>query len=71
MRLCFILGYPPLMKSMYADNGEELLSVFKRMKDHQIATSLDLAAIDPDSEASLPSVYDILDLSLQNIYHFH
>ena len=47
----FHFGYPPLMRSMYINDGEELLTIFKRMKDRGIATSLDLAAIDPESEA--------------------
>ena len=44
-------GYPPLMKQMYADNGRELVSLFRRAKEHGLATSLDFAAIDPSSEA--------------------
>lgn len=47
----FHFGYPPLMKSMYADGGLELMSIFRRMKEHGIATSLDLAAVDPHSDA--------------------
>lgn len=47
----FHFGYPPLMKKMYEQDGEELLSIFRRMKKKEIATSLDLAAVDPNSEA--------------------
>ncbi|MBQ6503559.1 MAG: carbohydrate kinase family protein [Flexilinea sp.] len=47
----FHFGYPPLMKQMYADNGEALSSMFRRLKEMRIAASLDLAAIDPLSEA--------------------
>lgn len=47
----FHFGYPPLMKKMYEKDGAELISIFRRMKDRGIATSLDLAAVDPDSEA--------------------
>lgn len=47
----FHFGYPPLMRSMYVNDGEELIKIFKRMKEKGIATSLDLAAIDPESEA--------------------
>ncbi len=47
----FHFGYPPLMKRMYGDEGRELEAVFHRMKERGIATSLDLAAIDPNSEA--------------------
>lgn len=47
----FHFGYPPLMKRMYENNGALLVSMMQRMKAHGIATSLDLAAVDPDSEA--------------------
>ena len=47
----FHFGYPPLMKRMYANDGEELTAMFRRMKEHGIATSLDFAAIDPNSDA--------------------
>jgi sugar/nucleoside kinase (ribokinase family) len=47
----FHFGYPPLMKKMYENDGEELIKIFRRMKDLGIATSLDFAAIDPKSEA--------------------
>ncbi len=57
----FHFGYPPLMRSMYADDGKELLSIFKRMKEHGIATSLDLAAIDPDSGAGKADWLKILE----------
>lgn len=47
----FHFGYPPLMRTMYAQNGAQLKKIFQRMKSHGIATSLDLAAVDPASEA--------------------
>ena len=47
----FHFGYPPLMKKMYENRGEELASLFSRVKSRGIATSLDLAAIDPATEA--------------------
>ena len=47
----FHFGYPPLMKKMYEDGGKELAAMFRRMKERGIATSLDFAAIDPNSEA--------------------
>ncbi len=46
----FHFGYPPLMKSIYAEEGRELTAIFRRMKQKGIATSLDLAAVDPNSE---------------------
>ena len=47
----FHFGYPPLMKQMYQNGGAELAAIFDRMKAKGIATSLDFAAIDPNSEA--------------------
>ncbi len=47
----FHFGYPPIMKRMYSDNGEELSAMFRRIKEKGIASSLDLAAIDPQSPA--------------------
>lgn len=47
----FHFGYPPLMKSMYENGGEELVRIMKRAKKCGAATSLDFASIDADSEA--------------------
>lgn len=48
----FHFGYPPLMKRMYENQGEELLKLFKKVKQAGVATSLDLASVDPASEAA-------------------
>lgn len=47
----FHFGYPPIMKKMYQNDGEQLADIFCSMKENGIATSLDMAAVDPDSEA--------------------
>ena len=47
----FHFGYPPLMKHAWENNGAELVSLFRRVKEKGIATSLDLAAVDPQSPA--------------------
>lgn len=47
----FHFGYPPIMKKMYERDGTGLAAIFRRMKERDIATSLDLAAVDPDTEA--------------------
>ena len=57
----FHFGYPPLMKRMYAENGKELTRIFRRMKEKGIATSLDLAAVDPRSEAGQADWRSILN----------
>lgn len=43
-------GYPPLMKRMYENDGAELVKLCKRVHAAGAAMSLDLAAVDPDSE---------------------
>jgi sugar/nucleoside kinase (ribokinase family) len=47
----FHFGYPTVMKKMYENGGDELVHIFRRMKERGIATSLDLSAVDPQSEA--------------------
>lgn len=44
-------GYPPLMRRMYENGGAELVSLFKRAKLLGLSTSLDLASVDPATEA--------------------
>lgn len=44
----FHFGYPPLMKSMYENEGEELLKIVKRVHDRGIPVSLDMASVDPN-----------------------
>ena len=45
----FHFGYPPLMRRMWENDGEELAALFRRLKQKGIATSLDLAAVDPNA----------------------
>ncbi|NIR51464.1 carbohydrate kinase family protein, partial [candidate division KSB1 bacterium] len=49
----FHLGYPPIMKSLYENDGAELANILKTVKAMGISTSLDMALPDPDSEAGL------------------
>lgn len=44
-------GYPPLMKRMYQNEGEELMKFFKISKQAGATTSCDMALPDPDSES--------------------
>ena len=48
----FHFGYPTLMKRFYQNDGMELKELFCRIKELGLTTSLDLAAVDPDSEAA-------------------
>ncbi len=45
----FHFGYPTIMKKMYEDNGSELVRIMKSVKSLDVATSLDLTAVDPDT----------------------
>ena len=47
----FHFGYPPLMRSMYQNEGEGLIKVMKLAQECGAATSLDFSSIDPDSDA--------------------
>lgn len=70
----FHFGYPPLMKSLYENDGAELVKLFKRIKQYGIAASLDMAAVDPQSEAGkadwakiLRSVLPYVDFFLPSV----
>lgn len=47
----FHFGYPTIMKKMYENDGDELVRVMKKAYDSGAATSLDLASVDPGSDA--------------------
>ena len=47
----FHFGYPPLMQSMYENAGAELIQMYKEIKGLGVFTSLDMAAVDENSEA--------------------
>ena len=66
----FHFGYPPLMRRMYLDGGIELRRMFHRMKEHGLATSLDLAAVDPGSDAGQADWRGILKAVLPDVDFF-
>lgn len=66
----FHFGYPPLMKKMYQNQGRELSEMFQRIKEQGTATSLDLAAVDPQSEASRADWEGILGRTLPYVDFF-
>ncbi len=43
-------GYPPVMKKIYKENGNELVKIFNKAHEMGIITSLDMAMPDPNSE---------------------
>ena len=66
----FHFGYPPLMRKMYENNGEELVEMFKEIHDRGIITSLDFAAIDPESAAGKQDWKKILERVLPYVDFF-
>ena len=56
----FHFGYPPLMRRTWERGGAELAALLRRVKEKGIATSLDLAAVDPDSPAGHADWQEIL-----------
>lgn len=47
----FHFGYPSIMEGMYREDGREFIELFKRVKSLGIATSLDMAIVDENSES--------------------
>jgi sugar/nucleoside kinase (ribokinase family) len=47
----FHFGYPPLMRRLYSDGGDQLARLFERVKTRGLVTSLDMAKPDPESDA--------------------
>ncbi len=56
----FHFGYPPLMRRAWENGGAGLTSLFRRIREKGIATSLDLAAVDPQSPAGRADWEEIL-----------
>lgn len=47
----FHFGYPPAMRAVYADGGEQLAWLFEEVRAREMVTSLDMSHPDPGSEA--------------------
>ncbi len=60
----FHFGYPPIMKRMMADGGNELQQVFERARSTGITTSLDMCFPDPNSPSSTVDWREILSKTL-------
>ncbi len=63
----FHFGYPPLMRQMYADDGQELAKIFKQAKAAGVTTSLDMAFPDPSSEGGKANWSKILSSVLPDV----
>ncbi len=60
----FHFGYPPLMASMYRDNGTELVTLFQQAKATGVTTSLDLSLPEPNSPAGRANWHAIFAAAL-------
>ncbi len=63
----FHLGYPPLMKALYANEGDELAAIFRQAKQAGATTSLDMSLPDPDSESGRTAWERILRKTLPHV----
>lgn len=66
----FHFGYPPLMRRIYENGGAGLRDMLRGVKARGIATSLDLAAVDPASEAGRADWRAILAAALPYVDFF-
>ncbi|MEM6430213.1 MAG: carbohydrate kinase family protein, partial [Deinococcota bacterium] len=60
----FYLGYPPLMRRFYQDEGRELAALFQRIKELGVTTALDMAMPDPNSDAGSVNWQALLERTL-------
>lgn len=66
----FHFGYPPLMRRMFHDGGSELTALLKQVRRAGVATSLDLAHIDPGSAAGQADWGALLERALPEVDFF-
>lgn len=67
-RLCdmrlFHFGYPPMMRRMYADDGAQLVEMFRQAKQAGVITSLDMAMPDPNGPSGQVNWRRVLERTL-------
>ena len=66
----FHFGYPPIMRAFYEQDGEELLKLMTHARQAGCATSLDLAMVDPESDAGKQDWKKILTRALPLVDFF-
>ncbi len=66
----FHFGYPPIMRSMYENNGSELVRILQTAREAGAATSLDMAAVDPETDAGRADWNTILKNTLPYVDFF-
>jgi sugar/nucleoside kinase (ribokinase family) len=60
----FHFGYPTLMKTMFAENGAQLVKTFRRVKEMGVTTSCDVSLPDPTSPAGHADWRAILETAM-------
>ena len=60
----FHFGYPPMMRRMYADDGAELVEMFRQAKAAGVITSLDMAMPDPNGPSGQVNWRRVLERTL-------
>lgn len=63
----FHFGYPPLMRRMHIDGGDELAELLRKVRSAGIATSLDLAHIETDAEVGRIDWRGLLEKALATV----
>jgi sugar/nucleoside kinase (ribokinase family) len=63
----FHFGYPPLMRRMYADGGENLSRMLQRVRALGVAVSLDMSMPDVASDAGRADWLGILERALPHV----
>jgi len=63
----FHFGYPPLMRQLYAQGGQELVKLFAAVKEQGLITSLDMSMPDPASEAGQVDWRVVLERTLPHV----
>lgn len=66
----FHFGYPPLMASMYENDGAELVKLLQSVREADIAVSLDMAAVDSSTGAGAADWKAILQRALPYVDFF-
>jgi sugar/nucleoside kinase (ribokinase family) len=66
----FHFGYPPMMPKMYENCGKALAEMLKTAKSAGLSTSVDMAFIDPQSEAAKADWKAVLSNALPYVDYF-
>ncbi|GAB4447698.1 MAG: sugar kinase [Anaerolineae bacterium] len=66
----FHFGYPPIMRRMYLNGGEQLAELFRRAQATGVTTSLDMSMPDPNAESGRVDWRAVLERTLPYVNIF-